>query len=239
MPSPFSRSLAVRWEDGLLGFSGFVVVTCVALLPSTPGPRHLETPEAVVPMLIAFGLALFAVRLRKLEYGPVQTRRIVRDGGVGALVAAVISGWWVGLHLYTSTPVVGLTDQILTVVSGGLGAGVLVGRSAIDDAPSAEPPRGRRVVAETSWTNRSGPTPVLAAVVETLAELEDVEQTELDPVYEHADPEVLATLRRQDDTQWRYLLHTGRYEVGVSSAGTVTVYEAPETSEEPVTRPST
>lgn len=223
----------------LFALSGLVIVACVTLLPSTPGPRHLETSEAVIPMLIAFGLALFAVRLRKLEYGPAQARRIVRDGWVGALVAAAISGWWIGLHLYSGTSVTGLTDQILTVVSGGLGAGVLVGRSAIDDSPTAEPREGRHVVAETSWTNRPGPTPVLAAVVETLAELEDVDQTELDPLSDHADPDVLATLRSQDDTQWRYLLHTGRYEVGISSAGTVTVYDARESNEESVTRPST
>ncbi|SFR96334.1 hypothetical protein SAMN05216559_1560 [Halomicrobium zhouii] len=219
------RSEARAWENYLLVFSVMVVAICLGLLPSTPGPRHLETPEAIVPMAIAAGLGVFAIRLRRGSYAHDQRRRIARHGWVGALVAASISGWWVVLHLHTGVPVTGLTDQILTVVSGGLGAGVLAGRSAIA-GQTPETTAGRdRVLAETTWADRSGPTPVVDATIALLAELNGVDRTELDPLYTHVDPELLTDLRQQDDSQWRYLFRTDSYEIGITSSGTVTAYE--------------
>jgi hypothetical protein len=222
-----SRLDARAWENYLLGFSVMVVAVCLGLLPSTPGPRHLETSEAILPMAIAAGLGVFAVRLRRGSYAHDQRRRIARQGWAGAVVAASISGWWVVLHLHTGAPVIGLTDQVLTVVSGGVGAGVLAGRSAIaGQAPETGAGRDR-VLAETTWANRSEPTPVVAATVELLADLEGVDRVELDPLYTYVDPDLLADLRQQDDSQWRYLFRTDSYEVGVSSSGTVTAYEPP------------
>lgn len=226
MYSGRSRLASVRWENVFLVFGGLVIAVCLVLLPDTPGPRPLETPEALLPMGIGAGLCLFTLRIRRRNYGPDQRMRIARDGWIGALVAASISGWWVAVHLQSGAPLGGLTDQILTVLSGGLGAGVLSGQAAISTRPATAAPGTERVLAETSWTNRAGSEPVLEAIVEAVADVEGVAPTELDPLYEHVDPEILAELRTQDAARWRFLLYTDEYEIGVSSAGAVTVYDA-------------
>jgi len=161
------------------------------------------------------------------SYAHDQRRRIARQGWAGAVVAASISGWWVVLHLHTGAPVIGLTDQVLTVVSGGVGAGVLaVGRLS--------PGRHRRRARAGTASSRRRPgrtgrsrRPSSRPPSSCSRDLEGVDRVELDPLYTYVDPDLLADLRQQNDSQWRYLFRTDSYEVGVSSSGTVTAYEPP------------
>lgn len=224
-----SRMRGVRWETHLLALSTLITIACLMFISATPGPQLFQIPEVIVPLGVSIGLSLYTVRLQR------RNRRFDRADPTlwyvwaGAVASGAIGAFWMGLHLYYGLPIDVLPDKILTVLSGGLAAGVAIGRSAATGRRTAHQTDRVRVLAETSWTNRSGSTPVLEAVVETLAELEGVDPIELEPLYESIDPDVFVDLRAQDDSQWQLRFHVDEYEVRVNGHGTVTVYgiEAP------------
>jgi hypothetical protein len=113
---------------------------------------------------------------------------------------------------------------LLTVLSVGIAAGVLVGQSPITTQHTARPPDRTRVIAETSWANRSGDAPIVDAIIEGLAEAEEFDPLELNPLYDQLDPDILAHLRSQNGSQWQLLFYVDECEVRVSSHGTVTIY---------------
>ncbi|SDR00291.1 hypothetical protein SAMN05216278_3211 [Halopelagius longus] len=91
-----------------------------------------------------------------------------------------------------------------------------------------------RVLAETTWTNRTGPDPIVETIVETIAEIEAVDPLEIGPLYDHIDPDIVADLRSQNDSQWQLLFYTDDYEIRVNSQGTVTIYHTDVRDDEPV-----
>lgn len=221
-------------ENHLLLLSGLVATICVVFVPATPGPNFFEIPEVIVPLGISIGLSLYTVRLQRRTQPPDRPDPLVKYVWAGALTSGAIGAFWMGLHLYYGLPIDVLPDKILTLLSGGLTAGVFLGRSAGVDRGADRPTDRARVVAETSWTTRSGSSPILEAIVETLADLEGVDPVDVDPLYDSIDPDVFSGLQAQDDSQWQLLFYVDEYEVRVSSHGTVTVYGLePEASDDP------
>lgn len=213
-----------RWGNHLFALSGFVAVVCLATIPYTPGPIVFEIPEVIIPLGISIGLGLYTVRLQQQNYRSEQLKPMAKYGWVGALVSGAIGAFWMVLHLYYGLPIDVLPDKILTVLSAGIAAGVLVGRSTSLNRQRTRPIDRVRVLAETSWANSSGPTPVFDAVVKVLAEIEETDPVELEPLHEHVDPEVFAELRARDAAPWQLVFSIDEYEIRVSSHGTVTVY---------------
>ncbi|MDF9747219.1 HalOD1 output domain-containing protein [Natrinema salsiterrestre] len=211
-------------ECHLLVLSGLVALVCVVFVPATPGPEFFEIPEVIVPLGISIALSLYTVRLQRRNRPTERSDPMVTYVWAGALVSGAIGAFWMGLHLYYGLPIDVLPDKILTVLSGGLAVGVFLGRSAgTGHRPDADADRAR-VVAETSWTTPAEPSSILEAVVESLAELEDVDPHELGPLYDSIDPAVFDGLQAQDDSHWQLLFYADEYEVRVNSHGTVTVY---------------
>lgn len=224
---------STRWEYGLPILVGLILVATVGYIPLDSGPIRADVLEILVPLAISIGLLVFAVNVRSDRY---DTERIVKYGWGGALASATVGGWWVALRLARDVPIGAVGDQVLTVLSFGVGAGVLVGTSRGRHRCRERRPERKRVLAETTWTNRSDANPILGAIAELLADLEGVEPTELEPLYDYIDPTVFDQLRATEESRWRLLFHTERYEVGVSSRGTVTVYDGSGENDEFVVR---
>lgn len=224
-----TRFVLPRLRANPIVLVGLVAVAAVAYTAYTPAPLLEDAPEITVPIGIAVALLLFTVQLRSQGYGSQRARRAVRYGWTGALIAVTISGWWIALRVYEGLAVTGLGEEMLTVWSVGIGAGVFVGSSVTRRyAPTLETNHGvdrDRVLAETVWVNRSESNPILVTVVEQLADLEGVRPTELEPIWNHVDPEVFTALREHDGSEWQFFFHTETYRIGVNSHGTVTVYD--------------
>lgn len=222
MQHTLSRAGSISGENQLLALCGLVAITCVAFVPATPGPILFQIPEVIIPFGISIALGLYTVRMARRRHSSGGPN--IQYVWAGALGSGAIGVVWMGLHLYYGLPIDVLPDKILTVLSGGIAAGVFVGQSTGDDRQPDLPTNRARVLAETSWTTRSGATPILEAVVEALADLEGDDPLDVDSIYESIDPDVFPRLRAQDDSQWQLLFYTDDYEIRVSGHGTVTVY---------------
>lgn len=217
----------VQWEHQLSVLIGIVVAAVVAYVPIDRGSVVADIPEILVPLVIAFGLLLLTVHLRHRRLAPEQNEHIVKFGWIGALTAVVIGGWWITLHLLREVPVARLSDQIVTIWSLGVGAGVLVGIYTVRRRSLERRATRRQVLAETTWTSRSHPNPILEAIVEAIAEVDGDDPLELDsPLYEFVDPDVLTDLRTHEGSQWQLQFYTDDYEIRVGSHGTVTIFDA-------------
>lgn len=240
MSMGLSRGADLRLERHLLFFSAILVAACVAYIPYTPGGIVPDIPAVAIPLAVSVGLVVFAFRVHPRRAESTQGGHVVGYGWLGLLVAAAIAGWWLAIHLYTGAPIGGAFDKILTVVAVGVGAGVVVGNyrdrsqggshtpaAARHREPDDTQSDRERVLEETYWTGRQTDEAIFEAVIETLAEAEGVHPTDVGPVYEYINPDTFSTLRRRKDSQWQLTFYTERYEVRVSSLGTVTVYEPP------------
>ena len=233
-----------RWSNGrverhLLFFSVLLAVACLAYIPYTPRPIVPDIPAVVIPLAISVGLVVFTLRGRLTADEDGRAEQIVGSAWIGLLVSAGIGGWWLAIHVYTDLPVAGVVDEVLTVVSVGIGSGVVVGnllhqyhdstrqREAVMRVQWDEDPSDRRrVLEERLWTGRQSDIPVVEAVVETLADVEGIDPMEVGPLNDYVNPEAFAELRKQDGAPWQLAFYTDRYEIRVSSMGTVTVYAA-------------
>jgi len=230
------RQPARRLRHPLAALAAVMVCASLVFFPLSDGSVSADAAQVLVPLAVSVGIALYAGRVLWTESDCERVERIARYGWTGALVASV-GVWILVLNAGGSAVMSLLLDDALTVITVSSGLGLLVGSQVMHDR-SAEPaddradeaPARERVLAETVWTAESGPTPVLTAVVTQLAELEDTDQLELDPLYEHVDPDVFELLRRQGDSQWQLRFYVDDYEVRVSGQGTVTVYDAAEST---------
>lgn len=241
MSTGLSRGADLRLERHLLFFSAVFVGLCVAYIPYTPGGIALDISAVAIPLAVSLGLVGFTLRAYPKGYETGQVEQIVEHSWIGFLVSAAIGGLWLAFHVSTGAPVGGSFDEILAVLAVGVGAGVVVGnhryqsesdehsRAARSHRDSDEQPSDReRVLEEAYWTGRQTDEAIFEAVVETLAEAEGVHPTDVKPIYDYINPEVFTELRRRrTDSQWQLTFFTERYEVRVSSQGTVTVYDTP------------
>lgn len=220
-----SRERFFEWEHHLPLLTGIVVAAVAVYIPFDPGTFAADVPEIVVPLCVSVGLLLTTSHLRKREIESGQLRRIVTFGWIGGVSAAAVAGWWITLHAVRELPIGGLGDQIVTLLSLGIGGGVFVGTYTAHQLDFDPQPVRERVVAEIAWTKQPSPDPIRGAIVDEIAQIDDVEPHELLPLYDQIDFDAVAALHAADDCQWQLLFFTDDYEIRVSSQGTVTIYD--------------
>ncbi|WP_232686543.1 HalOD1 output domain-containing protein [Halobacterium zhouii] len=204
-----------------------LAVASLAYLPFSYAPGLSDVPSIIVPFVLSLVVGAFTFQLRERGYETTQIEQIGRFGWLGVVIASVVGGWWALSSVRRGASFVSVSDQLLTVLSVGLGAGVLLGSSTARQE-RVRPYEGHdRVLAEGTWTNYSGPNPVLVAVVEQLSELEGSDPMDVDtPLHDYIDPDVLEKLTARNDSQWQLRFYTDGYQIRVSGQGTVTVYDA-------------
>jgi len=215
----------------------------VAFIPLSQGSILADLPEVVIPLGISLGIALYSIWLLEVDYDVDQVKRITMYGWTGAIVASV-GFFMLSQQLLRALPVTLLFDEALTVLSVGSGIGVVLGAHAVQESRSGDEYHSGhehqsenhsdrdRVLAETIWINEPQPNPILIAVTTQMAELKGVDPLELDPLYEHINPDVFTELQAQNDSQWQLLFYTVDYEIRVSGQGTVTIYDTGHLYEE-------
>ena len=224
------RRTFVQQTLTLRNLAGLVLLASVVYFPFSAGPVVDDLVEILVPLAVGVVLAVYTVRSRRGEYEADDAERIATYGWAGVGVGFVSAGWFIH-QLYEELSVAPLVDEALTVVSVGCGIGVFAGSHLGHERESdSERDRGR-LLAETAWTNEPGPNPILPTVVTQLAELEDCDPFELEPMYAHVDPNVFADLQGRSEAPWQLRFYRDGYEIRVSSQGTVTIYDAAERDE--------
>ena len=225
------RAKSTRLRHPLPVLPGVLVVLSLAFFPLSQGPALADLPAVALPLGISLGIALYSVRLRRADYDADQVRHIAMAGWTGAIVASV--GIWVlSRRLRFAVSGTPLLDDALTVTSIGSGIGIVLGAHVVHEHRSEDDPDRERVLSETVWTNEPRPNPVLTAVTTQVAELEGVEPLELDPLYEHIDPDLFTELRAQEGSQWQLLFYADDYEIRVNSQGTLTIYDTDSPDDE-------
>lgn len=200
-------------------------------VPLSSKPLLADLPQIAIPIGVTVVLAAYSIHLLQGETEVDRVKKIALYGWTGAVVGA-FGAWWLLQQLQRELSVAILFDEVLTVVSIGSGLGVVLGAQIINQYSfeghrntSARPTDQSGPIAETVWTNEPGPNPIVVAITTQIADIEGVARLELDPLYEDIDPEVFAELRSRDESQWHLLFYTDKYEICVSSHGTVTIYE--------------
>lgn len=222
-----ARQRAIRLRHPLPFLSVLLVVLSLLFFPLSRGSIIADIPEVVVPLGVSLAIALYSVWLLQTEYDVDRIKQIAVYGWVGAIVASV--GIWVlSQQLQPDLSITLLLDEALTTVSVGTGTAVVLGARTIHGYRSEDRSDRDHVVAETVWTTEPRPNPILTAVTTQIAELEGVDPLELDPLYDHIDPDVFAGLRTKDGSQWQLRFYTDDYEIRVSGQGTVTLYDIPD-----------
>jgi len=218
--------------------SGFLLLLCVAYFPLSSGSIVADLPEIAIPVGITVVLAVYTLQLLQRTYDVDRVKQIAVYGWVGAMVAAFGSLWLLE-HLQQQLSTTILFNEALTVVSIGSGLGVFFGartvheyRSEANERRFAASVDRDRLLAETVWTTESDPNPILLAVTTQIAEIKGIGPLELEPLYEHIDPDVFTEVRMRNNSQWQILFYTDEYEVRVSSYGTVTIYETDNPTED-------
>lgn len=210
----------------LLWQSSLIAVASLVFIWQNPEPLAISIPEVSIPLAVALGLGIYTLRLRQRGLLSEKAQLMVKYSWIGAILASIIGGFWLALHFYSGLPIDVLPDKILTIASIGIAAGSLCGHSKYDMASETQAADRKTVLLQTSWTNRSDEAPVVAAVLEGVAEVEAIDPLELEPLSEYIDPDNLSGLRSQDNSKWQLTFHAYGYEIGVGSHGTVTIYQS-------------
>lgn len=218
------RATPIRLQHPLPLLAGLLLVLSLAFFPLSQGSILADLPEVVLPLGVSLGIALYSIRLLQAEYDVDRVKRIAITGWAGAIVAS--AGIWVlSQQLQRELSITLLFDETLTVASIGSGIGIVLGAHVLHEHQSGERPDRDRVLAEAVWTTESPPNPILTTIATQIAELEGVDLFELEPLYEHINPDVFTELREKEDSQWQLLFYTNEYEIRVSGQGTVTIYD--------------
>ena len=205
---------------------GLLVAGCLLYFPRSKGPLLTDVPEIVIPLCITIVLAVTSIWIHNNEFFCGHLREIVRFGWAGAIISAITSVWWVVVRRAPSIQIQSLSDEVLTVWSLGIGAGILVGTYTAMEVDSRAVSGRKTALTEVPWTGRSAPDGILEAVAEALGAVEDVDPLELDPLWRDIDPDVFSVLQSRDGAQWQLRFFRDEYEIRISSQGVVTVYDA-------------
>ena len=226
-------------EDGLPVLSGVLVAGLLIHFTIDPGGAITDLVNVVVPSVVVIGLLSLAIWLHFRTPDVDDVARISRFGWIGAIGTGLVATLLITVHLAVNSPVYRTSDEVVTLLSIGIGTGVLVGTIkngvesqggvfhsdvGLNEAP--EQAFEQLVVhAELTWTSRQGPNPILTTIVEAIAEIEGCDPLELEPVSSHIDPDTFDSLRQKPGSQWQVLFQALGYEILVNSCGTVLVYE--------------
>lgn len=227
------RLAPYRWRYSLSAPHGMLAVACLCYVLVDRGSLLTDACEVAVPATVSLVGVVFGVRLRRAGCDYRRIRRMVAWSWLGLAASALAGGWLVAVDLTLGLPVVGIGDHLLTLLSFGSGAGLVVGRHRGAGGDARRGRAGTRVLAETTWVWNGDEESITVAVAETLAEVEGVDPTELDfALYEYVDPDVFDRLGNRE-TPWQLSFRVDGREVSVSSYGTVTVFDGNATEDSP------
>lgn len=218
-----------QWHTHLLALSGGIGIASLAVVSHDPNQVMSGIPEVLIPLGIAAAVGFFSIKLHRYGYKSTFGKEIAKWSWAGGLLASAVGGWWAVLHYYSEMPLVGLPEQILTLVSGGVGVGFIVAYSRTHTTPEMPDDAADRVLSQSTWTHRTGDEPILGAIVDVLVDLEQKDVDEFGTLYDQIDPEIFTDLRKRGSSPWQLRFYTDDYGIEVSSAGTVTIYDV-ETS---------
>lgn len=223
------RQTFFQWEYHSL--NALLLLLCVAYFPLSRGSILADIPEIVIPIGVSLGLAVYSIQK---PYGSAEIERMKQIAmyGWGGAIVAFAGSWWFVRQLQRELAIMLLLDDALTVLSIGSGFGVFAGALVLQTHSPTDDTDRDRLLAETVWTNDEQPNSILTTIATEIAELDGVGPLELEPLYNHIDPEVFSELRTQEDSHWQLLFYRDAYEIRVSSQGTVTIYGTDEPDEE-------
>ena len=228
---------------GDIGFLSLVTVLATGILVDLIiSPRSIlaEIPEITFPLGLLLGFLFFASLLRVHNGSEHYKKRVGQFGWAGALIGGSIGGWLAIHQLALGIPFAQFYHEALTALDIGIAGGALIGvfvAATYHDGSQWDADRGR-VLAESTWTTRPEPDPILVELVEQIAELEGIDPLEMEPLATQLNPEVFEAIRDGNQGQWQARFYTDKYEIRVNSQGTVTVYDAQRPDEERVSAPA-
>lgn len=211
------------WENILFGVSSLLSILCIVYILLHPSPYSITVPEVVLPFVVSLALITHTLRLKQKETPPNHSELIVKYALGGVVCSLAFGGSEFLLQLAAGVPTSTFPDTILSFVSIGIVTGAVSGQLTSTRRHPQKTDRGR-ILSETSWIRQSGQAPILNAVVDALLEIEGSDVDELEPLYTHIDPDVLAELKSHDGSPWQLTFFTDDHEIRISSQGTVTVY---------------
>jgi hypothetical protein len=214
----------------LLVLSVGIIVACLAVVAVDRGPTITVIPEVIIPLVLATIVGLFSLKLYWHNYDSAFVSTMVTYSWAGGLTASAVGGWWVALHYSLAMPTVGLPEQILTLISGGIGVGLIIGYSQAETSVAVTDDATTRILTQKTWTQHSGDTPILHTIVKTVAEIEERDAVDLEPIYTHIDLAVFQNLRNHEGSPWQVRFYVDCYVIVVSSTGTVASYETKTSS---------
>lgn len=217
-----------RLKDfSFLSLMGVLVAGILADFILSPGPILTDIPEAGFPLGILIGFLVFAYITRFQRKRERLEKRAGQFGWFGALLGGTIGAWLIIQQLFLGVPIPQVHDVALTALDIGILAGALVGITTATTqrgAPELTSER-ERILAESTWTNRPEPNPILVEIVTQIAELKRADPLEMEPLTSHINPDVFSAIRDGSHRSWQVLFYTDEYEIRVNSQGTVTVYD--------------
>ena len=214
-------------EPRYLSLLGVLIGGILVVFNVSPDPIQTNISNIMLPLAVLLGLILLLLQNKQLKQFSLNLDKIANMGWTGAFVSGIIGAWWFASTIAQGSSIIPVCDEVLTVVSLGIGAGVIFGGfpMILHFRTPEEETDQRPVLAESTWTQRSEPDPILAEVVEQIADLEGVDPVELEPLMTYIDPDVFSQLQADGKSTWQVLFHTDKYEVRVNSQGTVTIYD--------------
>lgn len=205
---------------------GLLLAGILLHFPLSPERGLMDVVDIGLPLSIVGVLLVSVFLIQFHDASDLLRSRCGRFGCLGALVGGLIGIWLASYHLSHGMPITHTYDEVLTVLSIGSVAGALVGISTAFNQWGVSSHQNEReyVVAESTWTNRSGPNPIAMELIEQLADLEQVDPVDLEPLAHYVDVDTFPKLRAAGGRPWQVCFYTDDYEIRVSSHGTITVY---------------
>lgn len=219
--------------------AAFVVLLAVLVVGEllyisvSPDAFLVDVKEVLLPVGITGGLFVVAYLLWVHGDRRGLDPQVIRFGWLGALVGGTAGVWLVIHELPVGLAFDLIYGDALTVLSIGIAVGTLAGVAAASArlSGSQREPARASVLAESTWTNRSGADPIVAELVEQLSDLTDADPLEMVPLSTYIEPEVFRHLRAGGDSPWQLRFFTSEYEVRVNSHGTITVSDVQKPAE--------
>ena len=214
-------------EPKYLSLLGILIGGILVDFQLSAGPIQTIISNIMLPLAVLLGLIFLVYQERKLKHANLNLNKIANGGWTGAFFSGIIGAWWVASAITHGLSIIPVYHEVVNVVSLGIGAGILVGGFPMLmhlRIPEEETDK-RPVLAESTWTRRSEPDPILTEVVEQIADLEGVDPVDLEPLMTYIDPDVFSPLQANRISTWQLLFHTDKYEIRVNSQGTVTIYD--------------
>lgn len=214
-------------EAHFLALLAVLVVGVLLYFPVSPGTYLMDVPEIVLPLGTVGGMIVFAYLIQVHFDSNSLEKQVGAFGWLGAVIGGIAGSWLATQQLSKGLVFSHVYYEVLTALSVGIGVGIVVGVATASTQRRGSQYEADResVVAETTWTNRSGSNPILTALVEQLSDLKGADPNDLEPLSPHINIDIFEDIRAGGASPWQVLFYTPEYEIRVNSHGTITVYD--------------